>query len=141
MQSEKSKNMKEKIKFFDRFGKISVTTKSIYQDLESGIIQSCKASNYGYTDKPDFRITNGEVMIELVPMIRENKVRVMLRVDGDQNTITNATNAQLEEFSGSVSKSNNRQCWIGFSISNPNQVQPAIQLISAAYQYRNKNHF
>ncbi len=130
MARAKSTHIEDKVNFLDLISKTPKDMRDIYAQLKTGIISACGATDYGYTDKPDFRIANDYVMIELVPY--HDRVLIMLRVDGDQSSITNAQN--LNGFVNPATQKGKPGHWIEFSVNNINQIQPAIQLIANAYQ-------
>lgn len=135
MPSPKSTHIEDKSKFLELLLKIPNQFRDIYAQLKTGAVSACSATDYGYTNKPDFRIANGYVMIELVP--KPDRILVMLRVDGDTNSITGAES--FNGFQNPAQEAGKPGQWIEFSVNNADQIQPAINLIANAYQYRNKN--
>ena len=135
MSRPKSIHIEDKIKFIDLISGTPKYIRDIYAQLKVGIISTCGSTDYGYTDKPDFRIANGYVMIELVPSL--DRVLIMLRVDKDQSSITNA--ASLNGFVNPATQNGKPGHWIEFSVNDKNQIQSAINLIFSAYQYRTQN--
>src|SRR5437016_4018955 len=86
MATSKSTHIEEKPKFLDRLCTCSQETRLLFNELKVRSIRECRCNDYGYTDKPDFRLFNQGVDIcELVPGPSRQKtsVAVMLRVDSD----------------------------------------------------------
>lgn len=136
MSSPKSTHIEEKLKFLNLLSATPEPIRNLYAQLKVNTLSMCGATDYGYTNKPDFRIANGEVMIELVP--RKDEVLVMLRVDGDTNTINSAR--VLNGFADPAKESGKPgKKWIEFTVNSASQIQQVEQVICGAYGYRTQH--
>lgn len=134
MSRSKSTHIEQKQKFLNLLVSCSSSTRLLYSELKMSILNACSCNDYGYTDKPDFRIANGYVMVELVPL-ESNGVLVMLRVDSDA-TYTTITTPSLNIITPAKKSGKPGTLWVEFTISSTSQISDAVSLISAAYKNR-----
>lgn len=135
MSSPKSTHIEEKLAFLDLISATPKPIRDLYSELKINILRKCGATDYGYTNKPDFRIANGFVMIELVP--KKDEVLVMLRVDGDGGTISSA--GVLSGFANPANQAGKPGDWIEFTVNSASPLQQVEQVICGAYQYRTQH--
>lgn len=134
MSRSKSTHIEHKQKFLNLLVSCSSSTRSLYSELKASILNTCCCNDYGYTDKPDFRIANGYIMVELIPL-ESNGVLVMLRVDSDA-TYTTITTPSLNVITPAKESGKPGKLWVEFTISSSSQIYDAVSLISAAYKNR-----
>lgn len=138
MGTGKSKNMKDKPKFDETFLRLPITTQNIFNELKDKSIEATKASNWGYSDKPDFRIgiENDINIIEFV--LRSKYIRVILRVDR-QSPDEKATQLNIPLRETYKHKTNARS--VEFTVSTEDQVPNAVELIKEVYNRRKESGF
>lgn len=82
---EKSKHIEAKPVFLELLVNCTLETRQLFSKFKYSLVCQCECQDYGYTNKPDFRIANQYAMIELVP--KEGRpsplVKVFVRVDHD----------------------------------------------------------
>jgi len=136
MGSGKSKNVNDKDMFVERLEKGGPLVQSLFESLKQRSLEVCNSNDWGYTDKPDFRIAFQETICELVPMLRPPSVRIILRVDRQDpaSLIESLPMITVED----VSEERPGHRWIKFSITSEDQVDEAIELIQNVYSARDK---
>lgn len=129
----KSKHIEEKKIFLERLIECDPHVRGIYCSIHNKIMQSLPCHvDYGYTDKPDFRISNKFVMIELIPMPKDG-VRVSLRIDDDKPfSEDDEKNLGIKD----VKQERPGRRWVFFDISDREKVSKAAEIIILAYQNR-----
>lgn len=127
MGSKKSKIMKDKENFEMLYETCSPATKSLFNKLKDKIITECNCSDWGYTDKPDFRISNGQTICELIPKKALPAILVMLRVDN--YGFKEPKLLQIE----TVKEGKPGIRWVKFYVENENQINAAGSLIKDVY--------
>ncbi|HFG2205934.1 TPA: hypothetical protein ACGF8J_003511, partial [Vibrio cholerae] len=134
MSNSKSIHIEQKQKFLNLLVACSSKTISIYSELKMSILSSCSCNDYGYTNKPDFRISNNYVMVELIPL-KSDGVLIMVRVDSD-TTYKTVNAPSLNIINPAKESGKPGTLWIEFTVNSTTQIPDAVRLISDAYKSR-----
>ena len=137
MGTSKSTHIEEKVKFLERLYSCSPETRKLFSELKVGSVRVCDCQDYGYTDKPDFRLANSDTIIcELVPSssTKQARVLVMLRVDDDSTY----NRISPSPFTVSLARQSGKPGlrWVEFEVCELAHVTHALRLIEAVYKSR-----
>jgi hypothetical protein len=132
MGKKKSKNIEDKIGFVNRIAKCSPKVRLLFEQLRDQSIISCVCDDWGYTDKPDFRLACHYTICELVPMIEASHVLVFLRIDRRYPTsfIQKLKTVEVSDVSDPHRPGSR---WITFSVGSPQQITEAVLIIKEIY--------
>jgi hypothetical protein len=129
----RSTNINDKPKLVERLARVSPQIRELFADLETKLKTSTGCTNYGYTDRPDFRIACDEVLVALEPYA--GGVRVRLRVDNDNPSPAASLPFEVKPFPTDKTGWPGK-LWIGFEITSRTQLSAAVSLIDAVYKRR-----
>lgn len=143
----KSRTIGEKPEFRALLARCEVGLVSLFDRLRELAIISSLCDDWGYTDKPDFRMCWEHIICEMCPKPGNNSVLVMLRIDRipiDQFLPTLHAIAIQDVEDNSLSKpgmrsedrSNPDSRWIRFVVNNSNQLPDAVALIAHVFAGR-----
>ena len=143
MPNKKSKQMKDKPEFLETFQKCSEDLQQLFTEIRDAALSRCQGTDYGYTNKTDFRFSlpktsnrRWETYAELVLRSRDNNLLCNLRVD-------NMSIRELQMSVTSVKPQNHsrrpNETLLRFTISSQNQVADTVDLIYQVFHYHLAN--
>lgn len=142
---EKSKHIEAKPDFLELLLNCTLETRQLFSKFKYSLVCRCECQDYGYTNKPDFRIANQYVMIELEP--REGPsplVKVFVRVDHDPTLLNEyrkiASHTNLKT-PATVTEERPGIEWLTFDVTNEIEAAQAVDLLAAAYISRTASPF
>lgn len=89
MPEPKSRRMEDKPEFLETFENCNQNLRSLFIQVRDAVLAQCEGTDYGYTNKTDFRfslprteIRQWETYAELVLKPRKNNLLCNIRIDG-----------------------------------------------------------
>jgi hypothetical protein len=137
MSSPKSKHVEDKPVFLKELAECPRELIELFRDLKKKSINDCECDDWGYTDKPDFRLGCCEQLLcELVLKPRERAVLIRLRVDGDypRTMVEGLKNIQVRD-----GRNKPGLRWIEYVVDRKHQIDEATALIREVYRLRTRN--
>lgn len=142
MREPKSTRMEDKPEFRQSFERCDSHLQQIFIQVRDNALSQCVGTDYGYTDKPDFRFSlaptgsrRWETYAEL--FFRDNLLFCNLRIDGMNRE--ELQNSVTINFHQTPSRSQRQgEDLVSFTISG-NQVADAVSLIFQVFDYQSVN--
>lgn len=140
MPEAKSRQMQDKPKFLEKFQKCSENLKRLFKEVRDDALVRCQGTDYGYTNKGDFRFSlpktrnrRWETYAELVLRPREDNLLCNLRIDN-----MNIISLQRDTVKLEICLRRPNEKLAKFSINSQNQVSDTVNLIFQVFHYHLK---
>ncbi len=144
MSEAKSRRMGDKQNFLRKFGQCSNELQQIFTQTRDRALVRCVGTDWGYTNKPDFRFSlnktqnrNWETYAEL--LFKQRGLFCNLRIDG-MNRETLRNSVETIQFHASLGRLQRPgENLVSFAISE-SQIDDAVSLISQVFTHHLANN-
>ena len=144
MSEAKSRRMGDKQNFLRKFGQCSNELQQIFTQTRDRALVRCVGTDWGYTNKPDFRFSlnktqnrNWETYAEL--LFKQRGLFCNLRIDG-MNRETLRNSVKTIQFHASLGRLQRPgENLVSFAISE-SQIDDAVSLISQVFTHHLANN-